>query len=244
VYGRDSTLEWMDDLIDRKLLATTHGSYPVVYLTPRGRKALDGSALIGLRGLKAPPPTPASRPPASAPRTGRPATDSKPLERSVKPTTSDENALRIEVEMWRQGGPCPDPEALVQALHSERISQGDLVVFINALGELDCKDAAPILRDKLADIMSHVADATVAAALCNSLGRLGVFESAPELILLLDDQRALIRAAAVRSVSRLRVRDALDKLVELAENDSAASVRLAARAAVLLITDAVRLQTG
>ncbi|HYM00631.1 MAG TPA: HEAT repeat domain-containing protein, partial [Blastocatellia bacterium] len=104
--------------------------------------------------------------------------------------------------------------------------------------------AAGTLRHRLVDTVTIGADPNVTSALCNSLGRLGAIESAPELINLLSDKSATVRAAAVRALGRLRLKQPLEKLVDLAENDSAASVRLAARAAVLLITRAGTAQTG
>lgn len=261
--GKDVTLDCIDELIKRGLLGTTSGSYPTLYITERGKKAINGVDLIPLSRLGNSRPiqphdshqanatatkSPVARVPAWLGSEERqPKTDVDILPRGSSGSiedqarkltdyaTGEESQLRVDVEMWRQGGPDPDCPALLNALDDTRTARGDVIVFITTLGELAYTPAKDKLYRMLVDDALSQGDANLVHALCGCVARLGCEEAVPSFIHLLDDPRAMVRSAAARALGRLRAKAAFDKLQELVLDESSVSVRLAARAAAALI---------
>ncbi|HKV38533.1 MAG TPA: ATP-dependent DNA helicase RecQ [Blastocatellia bacterium] len=276
---RDRVIEWIDDLIERRLLATTPGKYPLLYITEGGRAALRDKAALSLRNPGASLGRPHSivsssgvvsrnslvdrRPNAipqspgannaldegahgdasapTAPRASGIGSAPGPLDATVANNDGADRLalLRLQIEIWRMGGKAPDANQLLQAIQDpEGAGRGNMVVFLSTLGDLQYAPAAgPVfeLLSKAASTRSY--DPNVINALCATVGRLGIQRAASLLIHLLEDASASVRAAAARALGRLRATSALDKLREVASQDPAASVKLAAQAAALFINE-------
>lgn len=139
--------------------------------------------------------------------------------------------VRLQIELFRQGGPEPDRTALLTLVQqAEGVRSNDMVVVINTLAALGVQQANPWLL-KLLD--SDSGDILMSAA--EALGKLGANEAIPRLPELLADERPGVRRAAVRALGRLRATAALERLQRMAEEDPSDYVRLAAQAAVTLI---------
>ena len=140
--------------------------------------------------------------------------------------------LSLQMEMWRQGGDAPSSKVLLEALENRsEFERGGLVVIINALADLGVKQSA----GTLINLMGETSDGNLLSVLCKALAELGVEQAAPNLIRLLVDARPGVRRAAARALGRLRVPVALAELERLASEDEQESVKLAARAASLLV---------
>ncbi|HET6375302.1 MAG TPA: HRDC domain-containing protein, partial [Methylocella sp.] len=142
------------------------------------------------------------------------------------------NDLRLQIEVWRHGGEEPDSQALLKALENpHELAQNDLAVIINALADLGIREAA----DALLQLLKETPSGSLLACLSAAMWKLKVMDAAPDLVRLLEDVRPGVRRAAARAPGGLRVAEALDSLSRLAEEDDSESVRLAARAATVLI---------
>jgi ATP-dependent DNA helicase RecQ len=244
-FGRDYILEWIDELIKRRLLALTLGNYPLLLVTEAGKRALESKDLIALSGFDRSSRAVATSHTAPDPKDRAYSSRAVSIESGSAPQRAageqarprvDDSLLRVKIEAWRQGGSAPSGEDLVDALDNPDIERGDLVVFINALGEMTYQPAATECRQMFLDAIGGNADANLLNALCNCVGRLGLVDLAPKLIELLDDPRAMARTSAARALGRLRIKDALERLQELATEDKSVSTRLAAHAASYLIS--------
>ncbi|MCI0488782.1 MAG: ATP-dependent DNA helicase [Blastocatellia bacterium] len=312
LHRREQVIVWIDELIERRLLATTPEEYPRLIITEAGRSALAGDDWLPLSGFERPVAqsrenetslqhrndddsgcvaSPAIIEQLKRWRTGKARSLALPpfmimhnsvleeiarrqpqtLDELLKikgigpntvdrfgeeiisivcdraaeakdlvageesPSASEANIevpvdLRLEIEMWRQGGAKPDSEALLRLLDDSQ-ERGDMVTAISALKDLGVRQAAHALLR----IMSETSDGNLLSAICAALGQLKVDEAAPRLIELLEDSRATVRRAAARALGCLRAKDALMKLERLEIEDKYDSVKLAARAAALLI---------
>ena len=137
--------------------------------------------------------------------------------------------LRLQIEMWRQGGAPPDARALLAKL--SEFDHTDLIVAINALKDLGTREAAP----HLLALLRETSNGQLLGTLCEALGQLGETAAVPDVIKLLDDERPGVRRAAARALGRMRVGAALEQLERLAREDASESVKLSARAATWLI---------
>jgi ATP-dependent DNA helicase RecQ len=140
--------------------------------------------------------------------------------------------LFLQIEMWRQGGVAPDGEFLLAALNDlSALKSGGRIIVINALKDLGVKQAGVALMR----LLDETSDGNLLSAVCTALGTLGIKEATADLIQLLDDARPGVRRATVRALGSLRAQAAAHKLDHLAHDDESDSVRLAARAASLLL---------
>ncbi len=146
-----------------------------------------------------------------------------------------ERDLRLQIEMWRQGGAPPAAPALLAKLNE--FDHGDLIVAINALKDLGAQEAAP----RLHALLRETSNGQLLGTLCEALGQLGETAATADIIKLLQDERPGVRRAAARALGRMRVRAALEQLERLAQEDAAESVKLSARAAVGLIKEPAQL---
>lgn len=138
--------------------------------------------------------------------------------------------LRLQLEIWAQGGPLPNRLGLVEALQNYA-ERGDLMAVLNAIAELRVREAAaPVLQ-----MLRETTDGNVLNSLCQAAAALSLQEAVPDLLPLLHDTRPGIRRAAVRALSRLQAREALAKLEQMAAHEDSESVKLAAKAAVHLL---------
>jgi hypothetical protein len=136
---------------------------------------------------------------------------------------------RLQVEIWRQGGPKPDRNTLLDLLRDMREGErDDLGAIIGALKDLNVREAG----EDLLLLLGETTNGNFINAICDALGQLGVENATPALIGLLDDERQGTRRIAARALGRLKSRPALGQLERLAADDSAESVRIAAAAAV------------
>src|SRR5262249_51664889 len=168
-------------LINRRLL-TVKGSFPHVYITEKGRTALAASLTAktstiqshSSAGGKGQPSQTESRhqvtdqiAPAAATRAGSAATI-RPV--SPEPGESRFLGLRLNIEMWKQGGSAPDPQKIVNALQSSAgATSGDLVVFLGAIAELGYRPALSLVQR----ILKEGSDPSLVAAACRAAGKLG-----------------------------------------------------------------------
>ena len=139
--------------------------------------------------------------------------------------------LRLQIELFRQGGPAPDQAALLSLLQNAgTLRAAEVVPAIQTIAALGIQQAIPLLMLLLeSDNPSIVIDA--AEALGQLDGRGGV----PRLTVLLDNQRPHVRRAAARALGRLRAQEAVEPLEGLVAVDESEYVRLAAQAALMLI---------
>ena len=141
--------------------------------------------------------------------------------------------LRLQLELFRQGGPEPDRATLLTVVQqAERLNSSDVVVTIHALSALGVQQALPWLL-KLLDS----ANGNILLSAAEALGKLGSNEAIPRLLELLADQRPGVRRAIVRTLARLRAQEALGSLKRMAAEDDSTHVRLAAQAAVILLSN-------
>ncbi len=137
--------------------------------------------------------------------------------------------LRLQIEMWRQGGAPPDAHALLAQLNE--LEHTDLIVTVNALKDLNAQAAAPPLHA----LLRETSNGQLLGTLSEALGQLAVTVATADILKLLADERPGVRRAAARALGRMRVRAALEQLERLAREDASESVKLSARAAVSLI---------
>ena len=254
INGKAKVLEWIDNLIDRRLL-TVKGSFPHVFLTEKGRSALASyaaPATTSLAGNTRPDP---DRGQASQTSTSHPthqpmpqtisgqAVRTAPVAQDRRATTSPSTpapaagesrllGLRLKIEVWRQGGPAPDPVELLAALeNSHDAATGDLVVLIGTIAELGHRPAVGFVQR----VLKESSDPSLLAAACRAAGKLHAPAAAEDLIRRLDHTSPLVRAGSSHALGCLRVRAAIPKLEKLASGDLSSSVRLAARAALHVI---------
>jgi ATP-dependent DNA helicase RecQ len=157
-----------------------------------------------------------------------PHPDSALMQEPVLPSTSD---LRLQLELFRQGGPEPDRDALLRAIENgETLSSNEMAWAIHTLTALEVREAIPTLIKRL-----DSSDGTVQMYATEALGQLGVREAIPRVVELLEDHRPGIRRAALRALGRLRAREALDRCRRMAAEEQSDAVRLAAQAALMLM---------
>jgi HEAT repeat protein len=146
-----------------------------------------------------------------------------------QPSLNPPGDWRLQVEIWRQGGPEPDRNTLLDLLRNMREGErDDLGAVIGALKDLNVWVAG----EDLLLLLGETTNGNFINAICDALGQLGVEEAAAALIGLLGDERQGARRIAARALGRLRARPALSKLEKLSAVDPAESVRIAAAAAV------------
>ena len=256
VSGKTRVLEWIDDLIDRRLL-TVKGSFPHVYITDKGRAALAAASSVGPANTPDRQSEDRSSTKAGEMKTS-PIDDSRTAIRTQysaaqpagkfehpAPASSILNAqgpkesklldMRLKIEVWRQAGPTPDPKQILAALEqSEGATSGDLVVFIGAIAELGYRPALSLVQR----VLKEGSDPSLVAAACRAAGKLGAPAAAGDLIRLLDNGSPLVRAGSSHALGCLRIAAALPRLEQLAAQDSSVSVRLAATAACHVIKHA------
>ncbi len=223
LHTQKRVMEWIDELIDRGLLRLTAEEYPRLTLTADGKRAMAESSRIALSGFVV--------------AQVKTKTEAETLVASnaatiiLKPTD-----WRLQVEMWRQGGSAPDVATLLAVLQNWQGSEhGDLIVAINALKDLNCREAAGLLLA----LFGQTTNGNLLGTICETLSQLSGIPVTDDLqamlMALLDDERPGVRRAAVRALGRLRVRQALGKIETLAQSDSSDSVKLSAHAAALVI---------
>ncbi len=141
--------------------------------------------------------------------------------------------LRLQIELWEQGGAEPNRQQLLERLrHHADLERSELIILLTVSKELKLKDAS----DLLLQLLNETTDGNFLTALCNAIGGLQLTPAVPPMLALLDDARPGIRRAAVRALGRMRVPEALARLERMAEIEASEYVKLAARAAVLRIT--------
>jgi ATP-dependent DNA helicase RecQ len=139
--------------------------------------------------------------------------------------------VRLQIELFRQGGPEPDRATLLTLLgQAETLKSKEIVLAINALAVLGERQAIPPLLGLL-----DSASGDIAMSAAEALGQLGCGQAIPRLTALLEDERPGVRRAAVRALGRLRAAGALDALKRMVAEDESDYVKLAAQAAVMLI---------
>ncbi len=140
---------------------------------------------------------------------------------------------RLQVELWRQGGAAPEKKVLLPLLENyAALEHAELLIVIQTISQLDFSEAAGIL----CGLLNETSNGNLLPVVCEALGRFGVTRSIPDLMRLLEDERPTVRRAAVRALGSLRAVATLDQLETLANDDASDYVRLAARAAVLLLS--------
>ena len=227
LHTQERTLKWIDELIAQRLLKKTAEEYPRLLITERGVEALGGATLLALSGF--------------AQSSAGPAIDKATIEQCdnavnpeltqalKRPSLNPPGDWLLQVEIWRQGGPEPDRNTLLDLLRDMREGErDDLGAVIGALKDLNVREAG----EDLLLLLGETTNGNLINAICDALGQLGVEEAAAALILLLDDERQGARRIAARALGRLRAHPALSKLEKLAAVDPAESVRIAAAAAV------------
>jgi hypothetical protein len=158
------------------------------------------------------------------------ATQSKPSPPN-QAVTELPPGLRLQIELFRQGGPEPDTADLMTVLQqAETHTSKEVILTINTLSALGVQQTNPWLL-KLLD--SDNGNVLTSAA--EALGKLGAHEAIPRLTQLLADERPTVQRAAVRALGRLRANEALERLQRIAADDESDYVRVAAQAAVMLI---------
>lgn len=158
--------------------------------------------------------------------------DSKPEASQPGTTAPSQFDLRLQIEMWRQGGAAPDTAKLLAALENpEALEHNALMTVLQTIVQLEITEAAAALERML----GATTNGNLLPIICEGLGRFGVRRAEPELLRLLDDERPAVRRAAVRAFGALRTGSVLSRLELMAENDASDYVRLAAQAAVRLI---------
>ncbi|NOT62059.1 MAG: RecQ family ATP-dependent DNA helicase [Acidobacteria bacterium] len=150
---------------------------------------------------------------------------------SAPPPVVVTHDLRLQIEIWRQGGAPPDAQTLLAKLNE--FDHTDLIVAVNVLKDLHAHEAAP----RLHALLRETSNGQLLGTLCEALGQLGETAAVADVIKLLDDERPGVRRAAARALGRLRVRAALERLATMAQQDAAESVKLSARAAAWLIEE-------
>ncbi|MBS1807767.1 MAG: RecQ family ATP-dependent DNA helicase [Acidobacteria bacterium] len=148
--------------------------------------------------------------------------------RTRQPASLD---LRLQLEIWAQGGAAPNRIALVEALQNY-VERTDLMVVLNAVAELQVQQASEVVLRML----SEATDGNLVSALCRAIGALQLRQAVPDLQNLLHDTRPGVRRAAVRALAHLRAREALEKLEQMSAHEDSESVKLAATAAIHLLT--------
>ncbi len=163
--------------------------------------------------------------------------DDRPTDEIAATVATDhrQSDLWLRIEIWRQGGDAPELQELLAALTDNKLERNKVVVLLHALADLQVKESA----ETLLEMLQETTDGNFLIYLCDALAKLQVREAATEFMKLLDDARPGVRRAAVRALGRLRVREAKAKIESLAETDDSDYVRLAARAALLLIRQGV-----
>lgn len=148
--------------------------------------------------------------------------------------------LRLQIELFRQGGPEPDQAALLTVVQqAESLKSTEVVGAIRALSALGVQQAIPWLL-KLLDS----ANGNILSSAAEALGKLDSSESISRLLRLLADQRPGVRRAVIRALARLRAQEALGSLKRMAGEDESEYVRLAAQAAVMLMSSSAQSGRG
>jgi ATP-dependent DNA helicase RecQ len=148
--------------------------------------------------------------------------------------------LRLQLELFRQGGSEPDRAALLTVVQqAEGLQSTDVVGAINTLAALGVQPAIPPLLKLL-----HSTNGNILSSAAEALGKLGSREAIPRLLELLTDQRPGVRRAVIRALARLRAQGALRSLKQMAVEDESEYVRLAAQAAVMLMSSSTQCGEG
>src|SRR5262249_61162258 len=124
------------------------------------------------------------------------------------------SSLRLEIEVWKQGGSAPDPKDIFRVLENPAgATSGDIVVFLGAIAELGYRPAlGPVLR-----ILKEGSASNLVAAACRAVGKLAAPAAAGDLIRLLDSTSPLVRAGSAHALGCLRVAAALPKFENLVD---------------------------
>jgi ATP-dependent DNA helicase RecQ len=142
--------------------------------------------------------------------------------------------LRLQMELWEQGGAEPNRRQLLDALRNHAaLERGDLLAVIGVVQKLQMAEAS----EPLLQLLAETTDGNFLNALCQVVGTLQIRSTAPILLVLLDDARPSVRRAAVRALGRLRVQEARGKLAQMAQHEDSDTVKLAAKAAITLLAN-------
>jgi non-ribosomal peptide synthetase component F len=142
--------------------------------------------------------------------------------------------LRLQIELWEQGGAEPNRRQLLDALRNHAaLERGDLLAVIGVVQKLQMAEAS----EPLLQLLAETTDGNFLNALCQAVGTLQIRSTAPTLLVLLDDARPSVRRAAVRALGRLRVQAARGKLAQMAQHEDSDTVKLAAKAAIILLAN-------
>ncbi len=153
---------------------------------------------------------------------------------AVSTTPAAPLELRLQIELWEQGGAEPNRQQLLEALHNHAaMERGELIVLLSAVKELPLQGAAVLLLQ----LLGETTDGNFLTALCNAIGGFQLVSAVPSMLALLDDARPGVRRAAVRALGRMRAHEALAMLERMAEIEASEYVKLAVQAAVLRITN-------
>jgi HRDC domain/HEAT repeats len=139
--------------------------------------------------------------------------------------------LALQIELFRQGGPEPDRIALLSLVENAvTIEANEVPPVIDTLSALGVQQAIPHLVRLL-----DSGDVGIAIHAAEGLARLGGREAVPRLVELLEDHRPNLRLSAIRALGRLRAQEAVERFKQLVVRDDSDAVRLAARAALMLM---------
>lgn len=202
---------WVDELIEQQLLFTTAEEYPRLKLTSHGIAAIQSEEFIALSGFK------------------RPAVK-VPL-KSQMSSSQEIDALRVQIELYRQGGPQPDLDQLLKVLRNPHgVTQTLVALTIQVAASNKVLEAIPFLQKILLS-----PDSNLIAAACEALGKLDSKETIPQILGLTGNPSPNVRRASARALGLMQASSARSELQRLMEEDDSEAVRLAARAALLRI---------
>ncbi len=202
---------WIDELISHQLLFSTAEEYPRLKLTPHGFAAMQSEELIALSGFK------------------RAALSIRPT--SPMSSTAETEELRLQIELYRQGGLQPAQEPLLKLLQiPQGIPDALVISTIQAVASIKIVDAIPFLEKLLSS-----PNGNLIGVACEALGKLDSKNAIPQILRLTKNPSATVRRAAARALGLLQADSARSELQRLLEEDDSESVRLAARAALLRI---------
>ncbi len=139
--------------------------------------------------------------------------------------------LRVQFELYRQGGPHPDVARLLTVLQNPHaVPQALVALTIHAVIDIKIVDAIPFLERILL-----LPDSNLIAAACEALGKLDSKKTVPQILALTKNPSPNVRRAVARALSLLQASSARSELLRLLKQDESESVRIAARGALLRI---------
>ena len=166
---------WIDELIAHELLFSTAEEYPRLKLTSHGIAAIKSEEFIALSGFK------------------RPALKTPPTIQGS--STEDMEDLRLQIELYRQGGPRPDIEHLLKVLRNPHgVTQALVALTIQAVASIQMSAAIPFLEKILSS-----PDSNLIASACEALGKLDSKKTIPQILGLTRNPSPNVRRASARS---------------------------------------------